>query len=523
VIGRIRSLPVSVAVLAIPAVIGAVRLVMAARRPFDFFGDEAILESAIRHVGHQLVGPYSRYGFNQPGPAYYYVQAPFSRLPGASAAALFLGAYCINLGAARGSVLVVRRFLGEPAARWAAVAVGGLVLSLTPRFVADAWNPYVLALPVLLAMVLAAAGTRSPAAAGGAIVVASYVVQTHVAAAATLAAAFATAVVIAVLHHRRTRQQSSPDPPPAPSAPVQRWALPVAATLVMLGLMWAPPLMEQATRTPGNVTKLARFFRASHPEFDRGIDHGVGHTAGQVAAQLTVLPFGHDREAKPAASVKVLLMILGIAAGIGVGAIGWRRRETVITALGAMSVVGPLGAIWSGTRIVGEVFPYLLVWTAGLLLPAAIGAGALLARLERVATATLGAALVMGIGLTVTMARNPLLPYRSVTDVAAATRLAEPWLAGRSIERVRVRIADHDRWPLASGVAVRLEKDGFRSTVDEGWTSLFGEHFRPTGNEQATLWIANAGNPPPAAVSPTALGVVGETSIWASSTVLETP
>jgi hypothetical protein len=523
VIRRIRSLPVSVAVLAVPAVIGAIRLVMAARRPFDFFGDEAILESAIKHVGEQLVGPYSRFGFNQPGPAYYYLQAPFSRLPGASAAALFLGAYCINVGAALGCVLVVRRFLGEPVARWAAVVVGALLLSLTPRFVGDAWNPYVLALPVLLAIVLAAAGTRSPAAAGGAIVVGSYVVQTHVAAAATLAAVFATAVVIAVLHHRPTRQQAPPDAPPSGSPSVRHWAAPVAATLVVLGLMWAPPLIEQVTRAPGNVTRLVRFFRSAHPEFDRGIDHSVGHTAGQVAAQLTVVPFGHDRDAKPAATVKVLLVIFGLVGGIGVAAVGWRRSETVIAALGAMSVVGPVVAIWSGTRIVGEVFPYLLLWTAGLLLPAAIGAGALLVRLERLAKPMLGAAVVVGIGLAVTMARNPLLPYRSVTDVAAATRLAEPWLAGRSVERVLVRIADHDRWPLASGIAVRLEKDGFRSTVDQEWTSLFGEHFRPTGHEQATVWIANAGNSPPAAVSPTPLGVVGEASIWASSSTFATP
>jgi hypothetical protein len=107
-----------------------------------------------------------------------------------------------------------------------------------------------------------------------------------------------------------------------------------------------------------------------------------------------------------------------------------------------------------------------------------------------------------------------------VPDVAAAAGLAEPWLAGHGVEQVRVRIADHDRWPLASGVAVRLEKDGFTTTVDREWTSLFGEHFCPTGHEQATLWITDAGSSPPAAVS---LGVVGEASVWASSSVFETP
>src|SRR5207253_2578948 len=94
--------PLSVALLAFPAVVAVVRLFRVAHHPFDLFGDEAILESAVRHIGGQLVGPYSRFGFHQPGPAYFYLQAPFYRSPGASAAALFLGAFCINLGAALG-------------------------------------------------------------------------------------------------------------------------------------------------------------------------------------------------------------------------------------------------------------------------------------------------------------------------------------------------------------------------------------------------------------------------------------
>ena len=514
--------PLSVAVLAVPTIVGAIRLLVASRRSFDFFGDEAILESAVRHVGRQLVGPYSRFGFHQPGPAYYYLQAPFHRLPGASGAALFLGAYCINLGAALGCVLVVRRFLGEPAARWAAIVVGALILCLTPRFIADPWNPYVLAVPVLLAVVLAAAGTRSRAAAGGAIIVGSYVVQTHVAAAATLAAAFATAAIIAAVLHLRMRRQSQAESPPRPSPPARRWMAP-ALTALVLAVLWTPPLIDQATRSPGNLITLARFFRASHPEFDRGIDHGFDHTAGQVAAELTVVPFGHDRDARPADARKVLLALIGMAAGAVVALIGLRRRETVTASLGAMSVVGPLVAVWSGTRIVGEVFPYLLMWTSGLLLAGAIGAGTVLVQGRRLATPLAGAAIVVGLGLTVPMARDPLHPYPAVRDVAAVASLAQPRLEDAGVQRLRVRIADHNRWPLAAGVAVRLEKDGFTTTVDREWTSLFGEHFRPTGHEQATLWIANAGHSPPGEVSPIQLGVVGEASVWASFSESQTP
>ncbi|HEV3365504.1 MAG TPA: hypothetical protein VG795_15445, partial [Acidimicrobiia bacterium] len=328
---------------------------------------------------------------------------------------------------------------------------------------------------------------------------------------------FATAAVVAVVRRRRDKPAQAQG-----SDSKRRWAAPVSAALV-LAVLWTPPLIEEVTRTPGNLTMLTRFFRSSHPEFDRGIDHGVDTAARQVAAELTVLPFGHDRNARPASAARMLLALLGVAGSAVVAMIGWRRRQTVIAGLGAMSVVGPLVALWSGTRIVGEVHPYLLLWTSALLLPGAVGAGALLTQWRRLAGPLAGAAIVVGLGLTLTMARHPLVPYRSVTEVAAAVRLAEPWLAERSVQQVRIGIADHDRWPLATGVAVRLEKEGFTPTVERAWASLFGEHFRPTGHEQATVWIADANGSPPSGPAPTPLGVVGEASVWVSSAVIQTP
>jgi hypothetical protein len=436
--GRLRA-HLSVLAIAVPAAVAVVRLGLAAYRPFDFFGDEAVLDSAVRHVGHQLVGPYSRFGFHEPGPAYFYLQAPFSRLPGSSAATLFFGAFCINAAAALGCVLVARRFLGEAAARWSAVVVGALLICLAPEL-ADPWNPYVLALPVLFAIVLA--------------------------------------------------------------------------------VMWAPPVVDQLTHSPGNLRALARFFRASHAQDDRGVDHSLATTAGQVAAELTAVPFGHDRRARPTDDVKVLLAAAGVLGAAGVAAAGWRRRRATVCALGAMSVVGPLVAVWSGTRIVGEAFPYLLFWTTGLLVPGAIGAGALVVTRPEGAgrhrsgrLIGVGAAAV-GLGLAVALVRQPLPPYGTNREVTAAARLAESWAAGRAVGAVRIHIAQHDRWPLATGVAVRLEKDGVKTTVDPDWVFLFGDHFRPSGHEAGAVWIADAGATP-AGAGLNRLGAVGEASIWA--------
>lgn len=514
--GVVGVVPLSVGVLAVPGLVAVVRLFLAAQRPFDFFGDEAILESSVRHVGDQLVGPYSRFGFRQPGPAYYYLQAPFYRLVGGSAGGLFLGAFCINLAAAIGCVLVVRRFLGETAARWSAVVVGALLVCLTPALLSNPWNPYVLALPVLLTVVLAAAAASGSAvAAVGAAVVGSFVVQTHLAAAATLAAALATAAAVGLaVRLRRRRAANGEAAVPRPSRPARRRATAVVGVAtVLLVLMWVPPLVEEATRSPGNLTRLARFFSASHPEFDRGVDHGLEHTAGQVAAQLTVMPFGHDRGAQPTNWARVFTTAVGLVIAGTVTICGWRKQRPVIAALGAIAVVGPAAAIWSGTRIVGEVFPYLLIWTSGLLLPGLIAAGQLLpSRLARLAAV---AAMTVGLTLTWTMARHSLVPYPTSADVAGVADLARPWLADTGARRVRIRIAQHDRWPVATGLAVRLEKNGVRTTVDHDWTFLFGDHFRPTGDETAEVWLAEAAGGPPEPGRLTRLGIVGATSVWA--------
>src|SRR2546423_7195573 len=186
--------PWSGAILLVPVLVGASRLLLGLHRPFDPFGDQAIFETAVRRVasGTQLLGPYSRFGFHQLGPAYFFVQAPFSWATGGASRAMSLGALAINAGAAIGSVLVVRRVLGEPAARWAAAVAAGYMVLLKPELLADPWPAFCLALPLLLTMVLAAArASGSWPAAGGALVAGTYVGQTHVSAAAALVAVFA--------------------------------------------------------------------------------------------------------------------------------------------------------------------------------------------------------------------------------------------------------------------------------------------------------------------------------------------
>jgi len=505
-----RTFPLSLAVILVPASVGLMRLLIGLHRPFAHAGDAAVLETAVRRVatGTQTLGPYSRFGFHQLGPSYFFVQAPFSWLTGGSPRSLFIGALVINLGAAAACVAVVRRQLGEPAARWSAVVIVAYLLALTPALTSDPWNPYVLGTPLLLTILLAArAAAGSWLSAAWAMVSATFVVQTHLGAGITLVALFGLASVVAVVGWKHR------DRPAQPGHGRRRWvAFGLAA--VLLGLFWIPPLVEQATHSPGNVTLLARFFRDSHPEFDATVDHSLGTASEQVAAELAAVLFGRpgaDGNGEPAENA---LAAIGVLAAVVATAVGWRRRNLFLASLGVLSLGACGAAIWSTTRVVGEVLPYLVVWTGVLLLPVWIAAGLLVRRqAPRLLAVSVG---LLGAILAWSMLRAPLPPVGDSPDVRTVTALARPWLAARGAHQVRIRIGEHDGWPLAAGLINELERDGIDVTVDREWASLFGDQFAPTEREAAEVWVTGA-----TATAPTGraqrLGAVGAASLWAGT------
>jgi hypothetical protein len=152
--------PLSLAVLLVPLVVGLVRVLVSLHQPYIHYGDVAVIESAIRDTlgGHQLLGPYSHFGWFHPGPAYFYLVAPLYWVLHENARALFLGAFLINAGCAVAIVAVVRTRCGESAARWGTLVVGSLLFFTEASGISlySPWNPALLGLPLLLVMVLVA-------------------------------------------------------------------------------------------------------------------------------------------------------------------------------------------------------------------------------------------------------------------------------------------------------------------------------------------------------------------------------
>src|SRR5262249_23998336 len=79
-----------------------------------FAGDGAVLElgtfRAVHHV--QLLGPYSRFGWNHPGPLYFYLAAPFYELFHEHGAALNVFALAVDYVSVLGLTLLAMRLRG---------------------------------------------------------------------------------------------------------------------------------------------------------------------------------------------------------------------------------------------------------------------------------------------------------------------------------------------------------------------------------------------------------------------------
>src|SRR5262245_7576970 len=79
-----------------------------------FRGDGAALELGTLHAAHgvQLLGPYSRFGWSHPGPAYFYLAAPIYRAFGERGPGLNVFAFLVSACAAVGIVHAAYRLRG---------------------------------------------------------------------------------------------------------------------------------------------------------------------------------------------------------------------------------------------------------------------------------------------------------------------------------------------------------------------------------------------------------------------------
>jgi hypothetical protein len=453
-----------------PLAVSAVNLLVGHRHDVSF-GDVAMTELLTRDVGTRWLelGPFSRDGWYHPGPAMYYALAGPYRLLGSTAAALDVGALLINGVSVAGMGLIARRRGGPALALLTLVGCALLVRSLGTDPIRQPWNPWLTVLPYGLLVFLTVAlacGDRwaLPLAVG----VASFVAQTHVGyvplALPLLVVGAAWLVAATPRGERRARL-----------------AVPSLVALVVGAVMWLPVVTQQLTNSPGNLRRIAEWFRTGGPR------HDAAHTltTGWRVVSLEYVPPPQwvaglrpltSTTAEPLAIYRPLfpgLLLLVAVAAI----VLWRQRPPAGRPLVVVWLVASLIGIVATARTLGPVFFYRLGWSwvlgmVGGVIAAWAGWRALTGwrpSLERRALVPASLALLAVMAVVTSVAHV----HHGTPDPLQSGRTARllPQVEAALPDRdgvVVVESASFDGAGYANGLLVGLERDGYDVRLPRG-------------------------------------------------------
>jgi hypothetical protein len=438
-------------------------------------GDWAIAELVTGDVfsSHPpLLGAYSRFGWNHPGPVLWWMLAPLYEASGRQGWSLLVGVGLWNaffvsvaMGFARG---VSRTFV-------AVVAVAALVMVLVVDVnrLIEPWNPLTAVTPFFALLVLGTpclAGNRRAAAV--AVGLASVMVQMHVGYALVALPVATVAVWTLIRPHRRR-------------------SLLIAAT-VSLTVLWSPVLVDLMWGE-GNLLLIVESLSAGDDAVGMGV--GMQIAADALALGLVTVPTAL------AAGLFVVLTAVGMVAG-------HHHRVTLPTRSLVLASVQMVSGVLASSRIVGEVHDWLTFWW----IPVALLWWASLAWLAiavvsahfgqeaqevggRAAVGALITVLLAGVCLTAILAR-PLGRVPDPAGLAATVEAVTPASVAYASEPggvVELRDFGPDSGWVADGIGAQLARRDLRFTVpDEGinrekWRShrLTAEGASP----ERRLWI----------------------------------
>lgn len=494
----------------LPVAWSAARAVFGGPAQVALGGDYAVLEIYTLHAKRftQVLGPYSRFHWNHPGPVYFYLLLPFYVAFGEMSRGLLAGAFTINLLSLVGAVWIV----GHAFSTGRAMLFLALI-ALTLRFLgfealSDPWNSLVTVLPSVVFLVLCwVFATGRPWALLGMALLGSFLVQTHIGHASLVAAAGTTAFVLGVLELRRRGRGGD----------LRRAILPpVVISLVCSFLLWLPPLWEQVTQPQGNLTRIAQFSGSQA----RG-DRGWVQVAAAIDEPLAGVPLGVlasvGRERTTCAVSRgldcidatlpwsvpthVALLAFGLFIAVLLG-----RADTA--RLGVITAAGLLAGALALRSVQVTDPPYLPLWPAALgITTYATVIDALLPRwrLGRLFSAARIRAPAVALLLFSLLAysnfrhASGIVPYGSLSEPnwsefdegkASAELAAEinAFLAAHAgPHKPEVRLVQHGVWPVVASVVLHEYREGRPLAVEPNWLFMFGPQFAPTGEETEDL------------------------------------
>jgi hypothetical protein len=445
--------------------------------------DLALFEIYTRNAasGQQMLGAYSQYGWNHPGPLPFYTFLPFYLVAGHGQHALNGGALAANLLALLGMAWMTMRYGGGPLAT--AVAIFLLVyLVRIPELPSSFWNPHILVLPLAAWLALCAAiAIGEIALIPVAVLIASWMIQAHV--------GLTIAVIACGMVTARLAQGSGRSVPRS-----TKWL-----TAAVLIAAWALPVAEQLTNTPGNMRRIAEFF-----VFQGGARQSIAVSVRAAGAMVAGLfrPGFHLAPGWRFEPVEWRWVIVTFALAAILALVvraEWRRGARYNAALGACCLALIGAGHLSATSIRGTINDHQLFWLSivGVVSVAVIVSGLLHARLHNVSKAPLTA-----ITLLLYLAAGAVT-FDAFADRANPPRLTEDRTVQRLTEAVTAAVrnglvdrilveVDPIAWDIAAGIVLHLSKADIHVRVDPRLIWLYGSPYRADGLENTLLTVAKA-------------------------------
>ncbi len=543
-------------VVTVPFAIAIVRLLASPSGHLTLPDDLALIDLHTRRalLWKQQLGVFDHNNWNHPGPTYFYLLSVVYRVFGWGARSLFLGATLLNALAALGCVGVVRRRATPARALWAALwicllasvlAASGTAATTYSESVLGAlvspWNPVVVVFPLLLLILLCAGAVdRSGPSLVGALLVGSYIVQTDISTLPVVAAAVALSGAVWLVTVVRDRVREPMERDSGAWRAGGTGPMLVAGGLVLLALMWVPPVVQEVTGHPGNLTLLYDFFTSSHAGYPLSAGLWSFAAAAGTLVEGPAEVMGSLLGGTPLhAGVAVAVAVVAVLAAGAVLVVGLRQRLRFAAGIGLLSLAGYGALIVGVTRVVGFVFGYLVVWAVALPVSACIGVGMLHAPLggglyrRRPVTSTLGfrvglalVALAAGVLLCVRVAALPPLERVSDPNVGRLAALVTPHLDPHGRVAVgdggagtaRTQLLDTEEF---IGLVDLLDQDGYHPAVNHFWRAQFGPGYQEDGTEDHQVLLTTWTRSSPS--RPGYLGRIGDMAVTVTGRTGRTP
>ncbi|HEV8296318.1 MAG TPA: hypothetical protein VGQ20_03445 [Acidimicrobiales bacterium] len=456
-----------VAGVALPAIVAAIHVMSTHWFPA---GDWAMLELRTRDVGTThtpLVGPYSRYGWNHPGPLLFWYYAIPYRLTGSASWSLLTAAALANAMAVVGMLAFAWRRGGLALVTIVGVGLAILIAHLDTHFLWDPWNPWVTVLPLGLLVLAAWAATDGDRwGLAVAVLTGSFLVQAHIGYAVIVAFVLAWAAFGA-----------------------WRVSLDRRSWYVVLGITVActlPMFLDQFFGE-GNLGHLLRYFGgndSSPAGWSRAL-HVLSRELGGIAPWM-----GHPEPIEPIGGairggglnrlfVPIIVFVVSALAAQSCRAVAALRLQATVA-------IAALAGVISVSRISDEVFDYLvrwwwmlaMLWWASIaysLWSFLVHHAVLLRRVETALAAATAVGIVwVGVATSAVAGNFPIPAVEFARPIAALEPPAVNGLPrGGSIliEGSGPRVG----W-LIDAFALQLDRAGFDVVLDDSQIPKAGEH-----------------------------------------------